>query len=221
MNYRPFFVNLTLLLFVLVFAGCNGNSTKPKEIAPTPREKTKAQLLRRVNSRFTDPQAHYQLGKIYQSEGLLIQAEKEFNTALSFDPVHRKAQAARVRVLLDLRDTTQSQQAAKFYMSQAATLATASLELGMAFQQERLDDYALACYNQALKIAPTSARVNKQLGLYYLSKNDMDKGKDYLIRSFQLNPNQPDVAKILGSFGIEVRAGQKTQEGTQSPEQTR
>jgi len=200
-------------------AGCNGNSsTKPKEIAPTEAEKAKAQLLRRIDSRFTDPEAHYELGKIYQSEGLLIQADKEFNTALSFDPVHRKAQAARVKVLGDLRETTQAQQSAKFFMNQTSTSATASLELGMAFQQGRLDDYALAFYNQAMNLAPTSARVHKQLGLYYLSKNDTDRGKDYLVRSFQINPNQPDVAKILGGFGIEVKSGTKT--GTQNPDKT-
>ena len=47
------------------------------------------------------------------------------------------------------------------------------MNLGKAFQTEMLDDEALACYNQALKIAPDSAELNKQIGYYYYEKNDL------------------------------------------------
>ena len=55
-------------------------------------------------------------------------------------------------------------------MNQAAGSATQSLRLGMAFQKQQLDGYALDSYQQALSLAPDSAEVNKQMGFYYLIK---------------------------------------------------
>jgi hypothetical protein len=48
------------------------------------------------------------------------------------------------------------------------------------------------------------------MGYYYLSKNDKVRAKEYLVRSFQLDPNQPEVAGELGRLGVEVRIPQRT-----------
>jgi Flp pilus assembly protein TadD len=77
--------------------------------------------------------------------------------------------------------------------------------MGVAFEKQGLDDYALKCYQDALKMSPDSPTVNRQLGYYYLLKNKKDLAKEYFIRSFQLNPNQPDVAGELGRLGVAVR----------------
>ena len=77
-------------------------------------------------------------------------AEHEFSTALSFDPAHRDSQAAKVKVLLQSGDKGKAKILANDYITQASTSAAGSLRLGMAFQKEALDDYALTCYRQAL-----------------------------------------------------------------------
>jgi tetratricopeptide (TPR) repeat protein len=77
-----------------------------------------------------------------------------------------------------------------------------------------LDEYALTCYQQALRLAPNSAKINRQIGYYYLSKGNKAQGKDYLSRSFQLNPNQPDVAGELGRLGVVVKVPRKVQKQT-------
>jgi Flp pilus assembly protein TadD len=79
------------------------------------------------------------------------------------------------------------------------------LRLAKAFQNEQLDEYALACYQEALRIAPDSAVVSKELGFYYLTRNDKVRAKEYLVRSFQFDPSQPDVANEMGRLGVEVR----------------
>ena len=58
---------------------------------------------------------------------------------------------------------------------------------------------------QAIHLAPTSAKVHKQLGYYYLSKNDKVHAEEYFKRSFNLDPVQPEVAGELGRLGVEVR----------------
>ncbi len=213
---KSLFFNIIFIVCIFILAGCSSGNKKPKEIGLTAAEQQKAVILRQVERNYKDPDAHYQLGKLYQADALWTQAEHEFTVALGFDPVHRKAQAARVKTLAQSGDTENSKFSADFYINQASTTAMGSLELAMAFQKEALDEYAFTCYQQAMSLAPNSAKVNRQIGYYYLSKGEQDRAKDYLVRSFQLNSNQPEVAGTLGRLGVAVKIGQKTRVSTKS-----
>jgi len=207
-------VGLAFLVCALLFSGCNSEKTKElKEVGMTPAEKEKAQLLKRIDRKFENPSAHYELGRLYQADGLWSQAEHQYSIALSFDPAYRDAQAARVKMLLESGDTVKAELLADEYMRQASVSAAGSLRLALAFQKQGMDEYALACYQQALRLAPNSAKINRQIGYYYLSKNDKNRAKDYLTRSFQLNPNQPEVAGELGRLGVGVKIPRKTEKG--------
>jgi Tfp pilus assembly protein PilF len=217
--------NLKLIVLVcivsaLLLSGCEGNTVKNKTVpartaspeelkriekVTAPTEDTKAQILKQLEGKFEDPEVHYNLGKLYQRDGMWSKAEHEFSTALSFDPAHRESQAARVKVLLQSDDKGKAKILANDYVAQAANSAAGSLRLAMAFQKENLDDYALTCYRQALSLAPNSAKVNKQIGYFYMSRNQLDLAKDYLIRSFQLDPTQAEVAGELGRLGVVVK----------------
>jgi len=205
-------VSLALLVCALLLGGCD--SEKTKEVEMTAAEKEKARLLKRIDRKFENPEAHFELGQLYQADGLWTQAEGQYSIVLSFDPVHRRAQAARVKVLLDSGDTVKAELLADEYMNQASVSAVGSLRLGLAFQKQELDEYALSCYRQALHLAPNSAKINRQIGYYYLSKNDKEQARSYLTRSFQLNPNQPEVAGELGRLGVGVKIPRKTKKGT-------
>ncbi|UCC23282.1 MAG: hypothetical protein JSW23_04305, partial [Planctomycetota bacterium] len=139
-------VGFGLLVCVLFFVGC-GFFDKDKgaqEIAITPEEEKKMELLESIDRKFDNAQAHYELGRTYQADGLWSQAESSFNTALRFDPGHRAAQAAMVKVLLDSGNTARGELYADIYMNQVGSSAGGSLRLGLAFQKEQLDEYALA-----------------------------------------------------------------------------
>ena len=213
---------IVLICFVsaMLLCGCDGNTAKSRTAAPAkaspeelkriekvtaPVEDTKAQILKQLEGKFEDPDAHYNLGKFYQRDGMWSRAEHEFSTALSFDPAHRDSQAAKVKVLLQSGDKGKARILANDYITQASTSAAGSLRLAMAFQKETLDDYALTCYRQALCLAPNSAKVNKQIGYFYMSKNQRELAKDYLIRSFNLDPTQAEVARELGVLGVVVQ----------------
>jgi tetratricopeptide (TPR) repeat protein len=209
------FVGLTFLVCILLFGGCHGGRTQaPKEIEKTPAEAKKAEMLRAIERKFEDADAHFELGQLYQADGLWSKAEHQYNIALGFDPAHRQAQAARVKVLLESGDTTKAALLADEYMGRASVSAAGSLRLALAFQRQGLDEYALSCYQQALRLAPNSAKINRQIGYYYLSKNDKGRARDYLSRSFQLNPNQPEVAGELGRLGVAVKIPRKTSRDT-------
>ena len=219
---------LVLSICTLLFVGCNsikaflgrGQKTQAagdlgaEEAKKTPAEEKKAGLLKALDRKFENPDAHFELGQLYQADGLWAQAEYHYNVTLRFDPAHRQAQAAMVKVLADSGNTDKAQLSADIYMDQASSSAAGSLWLALAFQRQGLDEYALDCYRQALRLAPNSAKINRQIGYYYLSKNNTEQAKEYLVRSFQLNPRQPEVAGELGRLGVAVRIPRKTEKDT-------
>ena len=202
------------MVLALCFGGCqlfdkSSSGDKPyQEISPMVDDQ-KSDLLKQIERKYENPAAHYQLGKLYHTDGMFEKAEFEYRVALGFDPVHYKAQAAIVNVLLSKNDKARSALAADMYMNQAGVSAEPSLLLGKAFQREGLDEYALACYQQAQNLAPNSAVIFKQIGYYYLAKGDQVRAEENLRRSFQLDPYQSEVAGELGRMGVMVQIPQK------------
>ena len=204
------------LVAVVLITGCARESKQKtgKVSSLTGTEKKKATLLNRIEKKYSDSEAHYLLGKLYHNDGLWNKAEWEFNVALGFDPVHRRAQAALVKTLQVGENIERAKLTAELYMNQAGTSAESSLLLGQAFQKELLDKYAFSCYQQALGLAPNSAVLYRQVGYYYLSKGDRIRAEENLKRSFQLDPYQAEVAGELGRMGVVVQIPRKTEKNT-------
>lgn len=201
-SFRMLMAGLVLLVIV---GGCDLNRKKGKEVvAPTNEELKRAEVNKRLEKKWDDANAHYELGKIYMADGMLSQAENEFAIALGYDPVHWDSAAATIRALTDSDQNIKATILAENYIRRGRYSASASLLLGKAFQKENLDEYALSCFDQALRIAPDSAGLNKEVGFYYLSKKDEIRAADYLRRSFDIDPRQADVARALGKLGVSV-----------------
>jgi len=208
---RLFKILLIVVGLALITAGCNekqktatGEKISDKELSGE-SEKQKAVLLKELDKKYDNAKAHYDLGKLYHSQGLWDKAEWEYNKALAFDPMHHDAQASIVKLLVDRGDTVKSEAIADMYMSQASVSAKHSLLLGRAFQDRGLDEYSLACYKQAYNLAPNSVAINKQLGYYYLLKKDNANAEMYLRKTFELDPSQAEVAGELGRLGVKVQ----------------
>jgi Tfp pilus assembly protein PilF len=181
---------------VLAIGGCS----KPDNSAPTI-----AKLNAQLKQKFENPTAHYQLGQIYQQQGDWNKAASEYDLAVKFDPVYWDAQAGMIKVLRMAGEEEKSAQMLQIYLRSASLAPEDSLALGTAFERQNVDDCALAAYEQALKMKPKSAAINKKIGYYYLSRNNKDMAKTYLRRSFELDPYQPDVAGELGKMGLIVK----------------
>jgi Flp pilus assembly protein TadD len=207
---------LTVFALLVFTSGCTQNKQKTmygekvtdKELTGA-QDKQKAALLKDLDRKYENPKAHYELGKLYHSEGLWDKAEWEYNKALAFDPMHHEAQASIVKLLIDKGDQSRSEVVADMYMSQASVSAKHSLLLGRAFHDRGLDDYALACFKQAHNLAPNSVVINKQIAYYYLLKKDDKNAEIYLRRTFELDPSQAEVAGELGRLGVRVEVPRK------------
>jgi len=204
-----------VLACMFVFSGCVSSSAKDdKKVGKTPDEIKKANLLKKIDRKFENPEAHYELGRMYQADRMWSEAEHHYSLALNFEPAHWYAQAARVKVLGEAGDKSKAALLNEIYVDQASNSAAASLKLGLGFQKQELDDDALRCYQQALRLAPNSSRINRQIGYYYLAKGDKVRAQDYFVRSFQLNADQGDVAYQLGLLGRKVAPPRKKQKNT-------
>jgi tetratricopeptide (TPR) repeat protein len=210
------------VLCVLIVFGCRpaGSARISSGAGHTAADIRKAELLKALDRKWENPPVHYELGQLYHAAGDWSKAEYYYNIAIGFNPAYRDAQAAIVKLQLDKGERSKGEWAANTYMTQAASSPEQTLALGAAFEKQGLDEYALKCYQDALKMAPDSHLVNRQLGYYYLSKNNKEQAKDYFVRSFQLNPNQPDVAGELGRLGVAVRIPQAEAPGSNKLNET-
>jgi tetratricopeptide (TPR) repeat protein len=219
------FYKISILIFILilnsalllVLAGCESPEMKAAEAERArklPPDVRKANIQNSLDQKFENPVAHYELAQIYHAEGNWAKAEYHYNIALSFDPANADAQATMVKLFLDSGDTAKSKNYANSYVNNAGNSDIESLRLAMAFDKQQLDEHALTCYQQALSLSPDSPRINKQMAYYYLGKGDKERAKEYLVRSFQLDPRQPEVAGELGRLGVEVKIPGRTEEET-------
>lgn len=165
---------------------------------------TEAQLLERLNKKFEDAQAQYELARLYHKAQNWNAADYRYSNAIAYDPAHKGAQAGWVKLFLDRGDPAKAEQFANGYILNAATSVRETLRLGWEFRQLGLDEYALRCFRQALNADPNSFEACKQIGFYYRDKGDAAKAKEYLLKSFNLNPRQPEVAGALGKLGVIV-----------------
>lgn len=168
-------------------------------------EQRKTKLLDLVNKDHNHPDAHFELGQIYQKEKKWDLSEYYYDFALGFDLAPQDAQVRTVKSFSDGGDKTQAAQYANRYIGQVSGSAADSLRLGLAFEKAGLDEYAITSYKQAMALAPDSARVQKVIGYYYSRNNDDATARQYLSRSFQLNPKQSLVAIELGRLGVSVQ----------------
>jgi len=202
------FILLLNCALLLALVGCENPEMKAAEAERArklPADVRKANIQNSLNQKFENPVAHYELARIYHAEGNWAKAEYHYNIALSFDPANADAQVATVKLFLDSGDTAKAKNYANTRVNDAGNSDIQSLRLAMAFEKQQLDEYALTCYQQALTLSPDSARINKQMAYYYLGKGDKEQAKEYLVRSFQLDPTQPEVAGELGKLGVEVK----------------
>jgi tetratricopeptide (TPR) repeat protein len=211
------FIFILSSTLALVLVGCESPEMKAAEAERArklPEDVRKANIQNSLDKKFENPVAHYELAKIYHAEGNWAKAEYHYNIALTFDPSNADAQVSMVKLFLDSGDTAKAKNYANSYINNAANSDIESLRLAMAFEKQHLDEYALTCYQQALSLSPDSAKINKQMGLYYLGKGDKEHAKEYFVRSFQLDPKQPEVAGELGKLGVEIKIPGRSVEET-------
>ena len=193
---------ISLIIFVL--AGCRPQRTPTREMAVDAIPDKESYLLSQLQTRYQNPDVHCELGRYYLNEGLLDKAKYHLETTLGFDPSHRSAQAAYIKLISKLEGDMAAQRLCAQYQRPLLSSTTELIKLAKALGDEGLDTLSLSCFQRVLSIQPNSSEANRQLGYFYLARKDTDKAKLYFSKSFELNPNQPDVSGELGRMGVTI-----------------
>ncbi len=199
-SWTTYILVLSLLAFL---TGCVNQQPISFADNVTPSQK-KVELQERLKRRYEDPQAHFLLAQLYHAEKSYDNAEFHYNRSLQFDPVYMPPQVGMVKLFLDRGDTVKAQNNFEVYLNLAGDKPTNIIRLAREFQDQRVDNFAIACFNKALEIAPKSAEVQKALGYFYLSRNDKDKAREHFEESFNIDSTQEDVSRELGALGVPV-----------------
>lgn len=215
----PLVIGFVLVLIVGGLSGCGLQSQEIDRAYVDSIPDKETYLLNQLDLRFENPDAHCELGRFYHSEGKWKKAQYHFKTALGFNPAHRPTQAAYIKMLTDQGQQNTAAENLERYQRQLWKAPMELVRLALALSEEKMDAYAVSCFNQALQISPHSFEVNKQVGLYYLKREENDRAREYLTKSFELNPNQPEVAGALGRLGVVVEVPIKYQAQTQKENQ--
>jgi Tfp pilus assembly protein PilF len=200
----------TLSLAGLLTGGCPSQTAKPvqndarKTVKLAPIEDEGA-LLGAIDRDFSNADLHCRLGRVYHQKGQAASAEFEYERALVFDPLHFDSQAALVKLWQDTGNGARAEQEVDKYIDRAGN-AKNLIGLGTAFHRQGMIEPAKRCYELAIQREPSNPAAYKQLGLYYLSKNDRVNARQMFAKSFELDPYQSDVAMELGRLGITVKS---------------
>jgi Flp pilus assembly protein TadD len=192
-------------LTVCAITGCRTPSTPRRDMAVDTIPDKESYLLSKLKTRYQDAETHSELGRYYLNEGMLDKAKYHLETALGFDSALRPAQAAHIKLTSQLEGDMAGQRLCAEYQRPLLSSAPEMIKLAKALGDEGLDTMALSCFQRILSSQPNSSEANRQLGYFYLTRKNEEKAKLHFSISFQLNPDQPDVAGELGRMGVTIQ----------------
>ncbi len=194
----------TIGLIICGIAGCRTQSNPTRDMAVGAIPDKESYLLSKLKTRYQDADTHGELGRYYLNQGMLDKAKYHLETAMGFDSALRPAQAAYVKLTSQLEGEMAGQRLCAEYQRPLLSSAAEMIKLAKALGDEGLDTLSLSCFQRILSTQPYSAEAHRQLGYFYLTRNNQEEAKIHFSRSFELNPNQPDVAGELGRMGVTI-----------------
>ncbi len=165
-----------------------------------------------------DAQTHYLLGLVYMNEQRHDQAAAEFEKAFTINP----SDATIVKTYADFLSTTDSKQATKLY-TRRLSLYTDILadhprspfyhsQMAALLQSAGQTDQALAEYNTAFQLDPTSPDLRNALGIYYFVYGKYNQALGAFTEASRLAPSEPVYKQNTGDAAKGL-AQQEEQQG--------
>ncbi len=164
-----------------------------------------AMLLAQIDAKFESPQAHFDLAKYYAETGQWSKSAYQYAITVGFDPTNMPARAGHIKGLMMSNQQRKANELIGDYVASAGS-EKATVELAKSLRKEGLPEFSLMACERGLSLYPTSAPLHRELGYYYLAKDDKVMAEEYLRKSFEFDPYQADVAGALGRMGVKVQA---------------
>lgn len=146
----------------------------------------------------------YYLARAKYNENRFEEAVAAFKECLKLDPKHIRAEDNLGLTLQALGRTDEAQQAFENAIAWQANAQVKDpwpyIDFGSFFLENNRPEKAAPYLQQALEIAPDSAKAHQQLGKAYLLLRELSKAQLELERSVQLEPNNARAHYVLGQL---------------------
>lgn len=174
-------------------------------------------LKKSLDVDYENSPSHYWLGRCYETKGEKGKALWEYELAVRFDPSMELAQMAYVKGLYRDGQKEKSVEAIKGFFKHKEAPSRYFVRLAEEFMAQQMEGHGIAAYQAAAKAEPGNPEPIIFLADYFFQKGDQDKGIDYLIRAFKLDPIYPGLAGRLGRLGLKVEIPQPKLFGQTKP----
>jgi len=148
---------------------------------------------------------HYDLGAVFEERQDFVQANREYNNAVSLEPHYEPALAGLGNVDLDLGRAKEASEMFQKALQLKPDDAKALTNYGTALQSLGDIDAAKAQYQRAISLAPDDDSAYCDLGVLLFRTGDAEAAVVQFDRAAKINPNDPtpllDLAAIYQKVG--------------------
>jgi len=156
-----------------------------------------------------DPMAHYGLGRVYEAQGKVREAEDEYVQALFLDPAAKEPMARLVGDLLKRKEFGRTQRLLAAALEKDRTSADHHNWMGITMQlQSRLDD-ARQSFQMAVELDPKNSEYQANQGALFLARGEYKSAEASLKEAIRLNPGY---GLALYNLGVSIAEQGRDQE---------
>ncbi len=188
-------IAIGVLLAALFVSGCAASKPAAKPL----QTKTAADVQKEMNP---DAYNHYTNGVIYEQEGVLEEAIKEYEVALSYEPLSYDIRMALGSLYVRMNHPNQALDAVLPIPQK--TDDTYKM-MGDCYQQLNRNDEAMAVYKRALADDPTNVDLNYNLGVLAAKQRKLDEAAKYFQVAAQYSGNAElyqQIAEMYAGMGM-------------------
>ncbi|MBN1766163.1 MAG: tetratricopeptide repeat protein [Sedimentisphaerales bacterium] len=153
---------------------------------------------------FENAASHFWLAQCYEATGQTQKAIWEYQDAVRFNPSFELGQMFYIRALYRDGQEEKSLEATKLFIENKEAAARDFIRIAQEFLANKMDKHAIIAYHGAARSEPHNPVPFLAVSEYYFDKGNTDKGTDYLVRAFKVDPYYPGIARKLGEQGLRV-----------------
>ncbi|MCK5270840.1 MAG: tetratricopeptide repeat protein [Sedimentisphaerales bacterium] len=200
---------LSAVAIVFICCGCGVEAVRLTQQAQIyckygEYDKARELLEKSIEADYENPASHYWMARCYDSLGDRAKALWEYELAVRFDPAMELAQMAYIKALYNNNQVAKSVDATVLFLKHKDAAARDFMRLAENFLEAGMEKHALHCYHAGARAEPNNAVPFLAVADYFFGKPDKDKGVEYLVKAFKVDPCYPGLARRLGEHNMRV-----------------